>query len=197
VLPREPLRRSSHAAHAQRIPHAVADMTTLHHRTRPFRAHALLAACGAAGSTRLTTLVSVDPIHLSFETDERTYLKHGLVRAVANAAARGGEQRTVQMALAGDTTFGREGRLDFVDDQLDATRGTVRARAVFPNHDRSLAPGLFARARLAGSTPARAVLVRDAERSLLEAQDRLAQGEADATTAFAALYKALGGGWSR
>jgi multidrug efflux system membrane fusion protein len=117
---------------------------------------------GAAGSTRLTTLVSVDPIYLSFETDERTYLKHGLVRAVANAAARGGEQRTVQMALAGDSTFAREGRLDFVDNQLDATSGTVRARAVFANHDRSLAPGLFARVRLAGTTPTQAVLVRDA-----------------------------------
>jgi RND family efflux transporter MFP subunit len=117
---------------------------------------------GAAGATRLTTLVSVDPIYLSFETDERTYLKHGLVRAVANAAARGGERRTVQMALAGDTTFSREGQLDFVDNQLDATSGTVRARAVFANRDRSLAPGLFARVRLAGSTPTRAVLVRDA-----------------------------------
>jgi multidrug efflux system membrane fusion protein len=63
---------------------------------------------GAAGATRLTTLVSVDPIYLSFETDERTYLKHGLVRAVANAASSG-QGRAVQMALAGDTTFAREG----------------------------------------------------------------------------------------
>ena len=117
---------------------------------------------GAAGSTRLTTLVSLDPIYLSFETDERSYLKHGLVRAVANAASRGGERRTVQMALAGDSTFSREGRLDFVDNQLDATSGTVRARAVFANPDRTLAPGLFARVRLSGSTPTAAVLVRDA-----------------------------------
>ena len=116
---------------------------------------------GAAGATRLTTLVSVDPIYLSFDTDERTYLKHGLVRAVANAASSG-EGRTVQMALAGDTTFAREGRLDFVDNQLDVATGTVRARAVFPNRDRTLAPGLFARVRLAGSARTQAVLIRDA-----------------------------------
>jgi RND family efflux transporter MFP subunit len=116
---------------------------------------------GAAGATRLTTLVSVDPIYLSFETDERTYLKHGLVRAVANAASSG-QGRAVQMALAGDTTFAREGRLDFVDNQLDVATGTVRARAVFPNRDRSLAPGLFARVRLAGSARTQAVLIRDA-----------------------------------
>jgi RND family efflux transporter MFP subunit len=116
---------------------------------------------GAAGATRLTTLVSVDPIYLSFDTDERTYLKHGLVRAVANAASSG-QGRAVQMALAGDTTFAREGRLDFVDNQLDVATGTVRARAVFPNRDRSLAPGLFARVRLAGSARTQAVLIRDA-----------------------------------
>ncbi|MBV9880708.1 MAG: efflux RND transporter periplasmic adaptor subunit [Gemmatirosa sp.] len=111
---------------------------------------------GAPGATRLTTIVSVDPIYLAFDSDEQTYLKYGMVRGAARAGSH-----TVHMALGADTAFAREGRLEFVDNQLDAATGTVRARAVFDNHDRSLAPGLFARVRLGGGR-APAVLVRDA-----------------------------------
>jgi multidrug efflux system membrane fusion protein len=116
---------------------------------------------GAPSSTRLTTIVSLDPIYLSFESDEQTYLKYGLSRT-GNGATRGQAPRAVYMSLATDSTFTREGHLDFVDNQLDAATGTVRARAVFANHDRALAPGLFARVRLAGGTTTHAVLVRDA-----------------------------------
>ena len=108
---------------------------------------------GAPNATRLTTIVSLDPIYLAFESDEATYLKFGLAKRAP---------RAVRMALADDSSFSLEGTLDFVDNQLDVGTGTIRARAVFANHDRSLAPGLFARVRLAGGERTRAVLVRDA-----------------------------------
>jgi multidrug efflux system membrane fusion protein len=108
---------------------------------------------GDAGATRLTTIVSVDPIYLTFDSDEGTFLKYGM----AGGAAR----RPVRMALGADTAFAREGELEFVDNRLDAATGTVRARAVFTNPDRALVPGLFARVRLGGGS-APAVLIRDA-----------------------------------
>jgi RND family efflux transporter MFP subunit len=108
---------------------------------------------GAPNATRLTTIVSLDPIYLAFESDEATYLKFGLAKRAP---------RAVHMALADDSSFSLEGTLDFVDNQLDVGTGTIRARAVFANHDRTLAPGLFARVRLAGGERTQAVLVRDA-----------------------------------
>jgi multidrug efflux system membrane fusion protein len=66
------------------------------------------------------------------------------------------------MALATDTGFAHAGRLDFVDNRLDAASGTIRTRAVFANRDRALAPGLFARVKLLSGARARRALVRDA-----------------------------------
>ena len=112
----------------------------------------------AGGATRLTTVVSLDPIYASFDADERSYLRY---------AARGGggprDQRTpILLGTAGEGgSFPHEGTVDFFDNQLDPRTGTVRARAIFANRDHLFAPGLFARLRLVGGAAHPATVVSD------------------------------------
>lgn len=110
-----------------------------------------------ADATVLTTLVSVDPVHVYFETDADT------VRGARDGAA-------VRVGIADETGFPHAGTLDFADNQADARTGTLRARAVVPNPDGALTPGLFARVELEGAAPERALLVD--ERAVLTDQDR-------------------------
>jgi len=121
-----------------------------------------------AGGQRLTTVVSQDPIYLSFDADERSYLKY-----IARRAAGTGERRVpVEMGTANDDgTFPHRGFLDFVDNRLDPRSGTARARAVFSNRDAQFAPGLFARVRLFNGGAARAVPVV-ADRAVGTDQDK-------------------------
>jgi RND family efflux transporter MFP subunit len=127
-------------------------------RGRVGRAEVTVGNLVQAGSpTRLTTVVSQDPIYVIFDADERSYLKY-------SAGARGNARRRrtrVHLGLASETGFPHEGYVDFVDNQLDPRTGTVRTRAVFSNGDRIFTPGLFARLRLEGSTRYQAVVVSD------------------------------------
>jgi RND family efflux transporter MFP subunit len=68
----------------------------------------------------------------------------------------------VYLGLANETGFPHEGRLDFVDNRIDPTTGTIRTRAIFSNRDRRFTPGLFARVKLVGGQRKPALLVRDA-----------------------------------
>lgn len=114
-----------------------------------------LVQAGPPAATLLTTIVSLDPIYVYFDTDEQAYLKY--VRAMGG---RGGQQ-PVHIGLANETGFPHEGKLDFVDNRLDASAGTIRLRAVVPNGARLFAPGLFARVRLGGRATYPATLVQD------------------------------------
>jgi multidrug efflux system membrane fusion protein len=89
----------------------------------------------------LTSVVSDDKIYASFDGDESTYLRVG-------ALAHGGKQVNVRIGLASETGFPHEGKLEFVDNKLDVKTGAVRMRAVFPNKDNLLVPGLFARVQI-------------------------------------------------
>jgi multidrug efflux system membrane fusion protein len=103
----------------------------------------------------LTTVVSDDPIYAYFDTDEATYLKfEGRARTRAGAA-----DSPVYLGLAGEDGYPHQGRLDFVDNQLDAHSGTIRARAVFDNRDGQFTPGLFARIKLVSRDAYDAVLI--------------------------------------
>jgi len=116
---------------------------------------------GSAESTLLTTIVSLDPVYCYFEADERSYLKYvRLARDGKQPSAREAKQ-PVYLALADEKTFTRKGYIDFVDNRLDPKTGTMSGRAVFTNTDLGLTPGLFARVRLQGSDPYKAVLVPD------------------------------------
>jgi RND family efflux transporter MFP subunit len=112
------------------------------------------------GQTPLTTLVSLDPIYVSFDGDEQGYLRFLKLAREATAAAHDA-RNPVQVGLANENGFPHQGVMVFVDNALDPATGTIRSRALLDNHDRQFTPGLFARIRLLGSTQHDAVLVND------------------------------------
>jgi multidrug efflux system membrane fusion protein len=121
-----------------------------------------LVQAGPPSSTLLTTVVTVDPIYVTFDADEQIYLRYA---ALARAGTRpnGRDARNpAELALANEDGFPHKGYVDFIDNTLNAQTGTIRARAVFGNKDRAFTPGLFARVRLVGSGRFKAILVRDA-----------------------------------
>jgi multidrug efflux system membrane fusion protein len=118
-----------------------------------------LVSGGQGEATLLTTVVSVDPIYASFDADEQTFLRYG--ERVRKQGSKGAEGLPIQMALADEETFVRTGTLQFLDNQLDPSTGTINGRAVFKNADRRLTPGLFVRLRLPGTVSYAGVLVED------------------------------------
>jgi RND family efflux transporter MFP subunit len=109
---------------------------------------------GTSATTPLATIVSLDPIYLDFDMSEADYLAYQ--RADPAARQRAG---TVMISLFGDGHFDRKGALDFIDNALDRSSGTIHARATVPNPDLSITPGQFARLRLVMGTAAPALLV--------------------------------------
>jgi RND family efflux transporter MFP subunit len=121
-----------------------------------------LVEAGPPAGAVLTTVVSVDSMYLYFDSDEQTYLRYA-----GRARDSGGTNwRTARLpvflGLANESGFPHEGRLDFVDNQVDPQSGTIRTRAVFSNRARALTPGLFARVKLVGTEKKSVTLVRDA-----------------------------------
>jgi multidrug efflux system membrane fusion protein len=116
---------------------------------------------GPASATLLTTVVSLDPMYVYFDSDEQTYLRYAS-RARSSGANWRETRLTVYLGLANESGYPHEGRLDFVDNQIDPGTGTIRTRAVFSNRSRALTPGLFARVKLVGTHKMNALLVRDA-----------------------------------
>lgn len=112
-------------------------------------------------ATLLTTVVSLDPIYCHIEADERSVLKYReLHREGKRVSAQFGKV-VAEMELANETGFPHKGHIDFVDNQLDPATGTIRARAVFPNPDKLMAPGFFARVRVPGSGEYEGFLIPD------------------------------------
>jgi RND family efflux transporter MFP subunit len=120
----------------------------------------LIAGSRAATSptTLLATLVSTDTIYLNFDMSEADYMKFLRERQ----SQTGPLAHKVQIALADETRFTHKGTLDFIDNTLDRTSGTIHARATVPDADGLLTPGGFARVRLSVTPPAPALLVPDA-----------------------------------
>jgi RND family efflux transporter MFP subunit len=113
---------------------------------------------GTSPTTLLATIVSTDSIYLNFdmsEADYMTFLRDRQKRA-------GPLADMVQIALADEKNFTHEGTLDFVDNTLDRSSGTIHARATVPDADGLLTPGGFARVRVQVAPPALALLVPDA-----------------------------------
>ena len=109
--------------------------------------------------TLLTTIVSVDPIRFYFDVDERSYLAYA--RSSANAFGSRSGSTEVTVATSDEREPKRPGKLDFVDNRLDEATGTVRTRAMLPNADLYLRPGMFGRIRIPGSERYRGILVPD------------------------------------
>jgi multidrug efflux system membrane fusion protein len=108
----------------------------------------------------LTTVVSDDPVYAYFDTDEASYLKFARLAGGA-AHGRADYASAVFLGLVGEQGYPHEGRLDFLDNQVDPHSGTIRARAVFDNQDGRFTPGLFARIRLVAHDSYDAVLIDD------------------------------------
>ncbi|MBX3623247.1 MAG: efflux RND transporter periplasmic adaptor subunit [Rhizobacter sp.] len=107
-------------------------------------------------SVVLTSIVSIDPVYVSFDGDEATFLHVGA------QARQGGQGVKVRMGLANEDGFPREGRLDFVDNRIDPASGTVRMRALLRNADALFTPGLFARVQVGTeSAKGEALLIND------------------------------------
>ncbi len=109
------------------------------------------------GQTLLTTLVSLDPIYVSFDGDEKVYLKY---TKLSRDGAHDG-RNPVQVGLADESGYPHQGVMVFVDNALDPATGTIRSRALLDNRDRLFTPGLFARLRLLGAHEHEAVLIND------------------------------------
>lgn len=105
-------------------------------------------------SAVLTSIVSLDRIYASFDGDEETYLR-------VSGQAHEGQAVPVQVGLANEDGFPHQGKLEFVDNQLDTRTGSVRMRALFANRDRTMAPGLFARVQIGGGDKHEALLITD------------------------------------
>ncbi|MEE7490639.1 RND family efflux transporter, MFP subunit [Methylobacterium sp. UNC378MF] len=112
---------------------------------------------GASATTLLATIVSLDPIYLDFDMSEGDWLKFQRSRDQKQPLSK-----TVTAALGDEAGFDRTGKLDFVDNVLNRSSGTIHARATYANPDLFLSPGQFARVRVALSKPAPALLVPDA-----------------------------------
>ena len=111
-----------------------------------------------ANAPVLTTLVSVSPVYVSFDVDEQTYLHLAEHGAQGN---QGVHDLPVAIALAGETDYSRRGFVKSIDNRLNPTSGTVRVRAEFANADHILAPGLYARVRVAAGAKEHVLLVSD------------------------------------
>jgi len=119
-----------------------------------------LVTGGNNGGTLLTSVVSIDPIYLYFDADEQSYLRYTQMAQAEGLGSRD-SRNPVHVGLANEEGFPHAGAVDFVDNQLNPQTGTIRARAVLPNKDGRLAPGMFARVQLLGSGEYSAILIDD------------------------------------
>jgi RND family efflux transporter MFP subunit len=115
---------------------------------------------GAASQTLLTTIVSQDPIQFYFDVSENNAIRY---KRQGDAADRkvGVPGAAIEIALPDDKGFPHNGKIDFNDNRLDATTGTLRMRAIIDNKAGLFSPGMFGRGRIAGSAPYLAMLLPD------------------------------------
>jgi multidrug efflux system membrane fusion protein len=139
----------------------------------------LVAGSRAATSptTLLTTLVSLDPLYLDFDMSESDFLTFSRERA----RLKGPLANKVLIGLSDENGLAREGTLDFIDNALDRSSGTIHARATVPNPDLFLAPGQFARLRVAIAPPTPVYLLPDAAVVLDQSQRLVMTVGPDAT----------------
>jgi RND family efflux transporter MFP subunit len=120
-----------------------------------------LVTGGNNGGTLLSSVVSMDPIYLYFDSDEQAYLRYMQMARSGERTSPRDATNPVHIGLANEEGFPHAGTMDFVDNQLNPQTGTIRARAVFANKDGLFTPGLFARVQLVGSDDYNAILIDD------------------------------------
>jgi len=111
---------------------------------------------GELGGTVLTTIMSTDSMYAYFDVDDQTWVR---VRDLIRKSKT--DTPTVQLSLTNEKGYDHKGKLDFVDNQIDAGTGTLRMRGLFPNENRTLTPGMFVRIRVPLGGSHAALLVTD------------------------------------
>jgi multidrug efflux system membrane fusion protein len=113
-------------------------------------------------STLLTTIVTLDPIYIYFDMDEATYERNSRLWFEGKRPSSRDTPNPVEVTMTGETMPSHHGTVNFLDNRMDVSTGTLRSRAVIKNADLSVLPGQFGRVRLIGSSPYQALLVPDA-----------------------------------
>jgi len=116
-----------------------------------------VSAATTAGTTLLATIQTVDPIRFEFNFDEAAYLR--FVRSRASRPE--GDDVPVRLKLLDEKEFEHAGRMDFIDNAMSRSSGTIRGRAVVANASGLFAPGMFARIRVTVAPPTEALLIPD------------------------------------
>lgn len=172
------LRRASHAQSTAEVHAAEAAVATAKLNLsftevrapvagRASRALATVGNLATADETLLTTVVSQDPMYVYFDADENSYLRY---KEQERKRERTAKDNAVYVGLANEDGYPHKGTVDFLDNQVNPTIGTVRARAVLPNGDRMFTPGLFARVRFISDRKTDALLIDD--KAVLTDQNR-------------------------
>ncbi len=128
-----------------------------------------LVTAGDSASV-LTTLVSQKTVYVYFDVDESTYLHYQNLARSGQGASSNHLALPVEIGLVGEEGYPHQGKVDFLDNQLTPSTGTIRMRALLDNSQRQFTPGLFARVRLPGSAEFKATLIDD--KAVLTDQDR-------------------------
>ncbi len=128
-----------------------------------------LVTAGDSASV-LTTLVSLDKVHVYFDADEGTFLRYAQMARKGERPSERDSELPVKVGLSGEDGYPHEGKVDFLDNQVTRSTGTIRVRALLDNADRAFTPGLFARVQLLGSGQFQAMLIDD--KAVLTDQDR-------------------------
>jgi RND family efflux transporter MFP subunit len=122
-----------------------------------------LVTGGTAGNTTLlATIMSTDPMRFEFTFDEASYLRYERLASGGRDMTSRDSSVVVALKLLDEQNFQHQGRMDFVDNVIDRSSGTIRGRAVFSNPDGVFTPGMFGRIRVPGSPSYTALLVPDA-----------------------------------
>jgi RND family efflux transporter MFP subunit len=122
-----------------------------------------LVTGGTGGTTTLlATILSIDPIRFEFTFDEASFLRYERLAGGGKEIASRGASTPVKLRLIDEAKFAHDGRMDFVDNVIDRSTGTIRGRAQFVNAGGLFIPGMFARIQVPASPAYQALLVPDA-----------------------------------
>lgn len=122
---------------------------------------AWVSAGAVANSTLLSTVVTEDPIHIYFDVNENNWIKYRRLAEQGKGAGAGRVGAKVELGLPDEKGFPVKGTVDFVDNRLDLSTGTMRARAIVDNKSGLYSAGMFARVRVQGAEPYDAVMIPD------------------------------------
>lgn len=116
---------------------------------------------GTSNATLLTTIVATSPIYFYFTGSESDYLRYVRLARNGERGSMRSEALPVSIKLQDEAEFLHDAKMDFVDNEIDNSTGTIESRAILENKDQLLEPGMFGKARLMGSAEHEALMISD------------------------------------